>query len=79
MEASSDEEEADFVKQSKARHRRRLCDRWRCKTQGHSYCYVDSSSLHTGLTADDLEHWVDQLVCFDHCIRAFLELNFHKA
>jgi hypothetical protein len=57
-----DEESEEFTGVSKARYDRRLRDRWRCSTEGHSYCFTNTESLHVSLTERDLEVWVDSLV-----------------
>jgi hypothetical protein len=63
--ANLKDEDDEFVAKSKSRHRRRLQDRWQCKTEGHKYCYSYTNgdlSFHIQLTETDLNEWVDSLV-----------------
>jgi hypothetical protein len=56
------EADHEFERQSKARHHRRLRDRWRCNVTGHSCCYRNNQSLHVQLTDTELDQWVDSMV-----------------
>jgi hypothetical protein len=51
---------------SNPRHReyleRRLRDRWKCKVNGHTYCFTGAESVHLQLTDDDIKEWVDKMV-----------------
>jgi hypothetical protein len=57
------EKEAEEFSLSKLRLKRRLQDRWRCKTKGHTHCYVDSRiDLHIQMSEWDIDQWVNRIV-----------------
>lgn len=49
-------------KLNKARHLRRLRERWRCKTTGHVYCFTHGDALHVELNDEDMHTWAALIV-----------------
>lgn len=75
------EEEKKAFEVTKAWYLRRLQDRWRCKTNGHSYCFVNKESgPHIKLTDKNMKHWVDTIVRLHlpFCFR-LLDINDPKS
>ena len=63
-ESSVDEDER-FAAMGKARHKRRLMDRWRCKSADHTYCFKEGDIVHVRLTEDDIDKWAEVVVRSD--------------
>jgi hypothetical protein len=57
-----EDEDEEFVTQSKARHKRRLQARWRCKTKGHTHCFTIADVCHVRLTDENMDDWVNTMV-----------------
>ena len=76
--AEDEDEDETAMRLCKAWHRRRLQDRWKCKDQGHSHCFKDTTSpiIHIQLTEADLDDWVDRMVIFFHIHLQIVVLNF---
>ena len=59
----TDAGETEECSLSKLRHQRRLHDRWMCKTNGHTCCYVDTNlGVHLQLSDGDIDTWVATIV-----------------
>jgi hypothetical protein len=62
-DAYSIESDQDLANRSKARHLRRLKDRWACKSTGHSHCFTNiETALHIQLTESQISDWVSNIV-----------------
>jgi len=55
-------EDIDLINRTKARHRRRLQERWGCKAYDHTYCFATLDGVHIPLSEDAIEIWVSALV-----------------
>jgi hypothetical protein len=55
-------EGVDLISRTKARHRRRLQERWGCKAYGHTYCFATLDDIHISLSEDAIEAWVSAMV-----------------
>jgi hypothetical protein len=64
------QDDADYAERNKARFKKRLEDRWICKLPGHTYCFANLSNLHVPLSQQDIETWVQCMVC--HTISAVI-------
>ena len=68
----------EFTRQCKEWHRRRLQDRWRCRVDGHSYCFRDDEELHIQLSEASLDEWADNMVGFHRYLR-YLHQSVYKS
>jgi len=55
-------EDIDLINRTKARHRRRLQERWSCKAHSHTYCFTTLDGVHIPMNEDTIEAWVSALV-----------------
>lgn len=65
LKDETQDEDKQFTRQSKARFRRRINERWKCSTTGHTYCFANLDGVHEPLSEDAIDEWVSALVKFD--------------